>query len=282
MNNEKNNAESKRESNWRRGRREEKKIDEQLKLRQERERERERIMKQIRRTEMENERLENRDNHNARDDNDTKNFTTEAKGSKAKADDFTTEAKGNKAKADDFTTEAKGGKAKADNLTEAKGSKARADNLATEARGGKARTEENSNKSTEMINEQGGEFPFAMGSEFPHNEVKMIISQRTETGIQTSETGHKMGEQWESHWRNTNWGKRFDYWGAGKQTIPVSLRERRSQQWCRTEDVRSIKEGDMNTDRWRIETPPGIGNEEERAQKGVTHNKPEYNEDNKA
>ena len=115
-------------------------------------------MKQIRRAEMENERLENRDNHNTRDDNDTKNFTAEAKGSKARADDFTTEEKGGKAKADYFTTEAKGGKAKADNLTEAKGSKARADTLATEAKGGKARTEENSNKSvaaTEMINEQG-------------------------------------------------------------------------------------------------------------------------------
>ena len=84
-------------------------------------------MKQIRRAEMENERLENRDNHNTRDDNDTKNFTAEAKGSKARADDFTTEEKGGKAKADYFTTEAKGGKAKADNLTEAKGSKARAD-----------------------------------------------------------------------------------------------------------------------------------------------------------
>ena len=60
----------------------------------------------------------------------------------------------------------------------------------------------------------------------------------------------------------------------------MSLRERRSQQWCRTEDVRTIKEGDMNNDRWRIETPPGIGNEEERAHKGVTHNKQEYNEDN--
>ena len=63
-----------------------------------------------------------------------------------------------------------------------------------------------------MINEQGREFPFAMGSEFPRNEVKMIISQKTETGIQTSETGHKLGEQWESHWRNTNWRKRFDFW----------------------------------------------------------------------
>ena len=145
-------------------------------------------MKQIRRAEMENERLEDKDNHNTRDDNDAKNFTAEAKGSKARADDL---------------------------ATEAKGSKARADKIATEAKGGKARTEENSNKSeaaTEMVNEQGGEFPFVMGSEFPRNEVKMIINQRTETGIQTSETGHKMGEQWESHWRNTNWGKRFDYW----------------------------------------------------------------------
>ena len=59
----------------------------------------------------------------------------------------------------------------------------------------------------------------------------------------------------------------------------MSLRERRSQQWCRTEDVRTIKEGDMNTDRWRTETPPWIGNEEERAQKGVAHNEQEYNED---
>ena len=106
----------------------------------------------------------NRDNHNTKDDNDTKNFTTEAKGSKAKADDITTEAKGGKAKADNTTTEAKG-------------SKARADHLTTEAKGGKARTEENRSKSeaatcddtmeittktTTMVNEQGGEFPFTI------------------------------------------------------------------------------------------------------------------------
>ena len=59
----------------------------------------------------------------------------------------------------------------------------------------------------------------------------------------------------------------------------MNLRARRSQHWCRTEDVRTIKEGDMNNDRWRIETPPGIGNEEESAQKGATHSKQEYNED---
>ena len=71
-------------------------------------REKEGIMKRIRRAEMENERMENRDNHNTKDDNDTKNFTAEAKGSKAKADNPTTETKGSKARADDLTTEAKG------------------------------------------------------------------------------------------------------------------------------------------------------------------------------
>ena len=59
----------------------------------------------------------------------------------------------------------------------------------------------------------------------------------------------------------------------------MNLRARRSQHWCRTEDVRAIKEGEMNTDRWRIETPPGIGNEEERTQKGVTRSKQKCNED---
>ena len=87
----------------------------------------ERIMKQIRRAEMENERMENRDNHNTRDDDDTKNFTTEAKGIKARADDITTEAKGSKAKPDNLTTEAKGSKAKADDFTrEGKNSNTRA------------------------------------------------------------------------------------------------------------------------------------------------------------
>ena len=152
-------------------------------------------MKQIRRAEMENERLEERDNHND-NDNDAKKFTAEAKGSKAKAVDF--------------TTEETGGKAKADNLTVTKGNK--------------AWNEEDSNRheaATEMIHEQGGEFPFAMGREFPRKGIRMIINQRTETGIQTSEAGQRMGEQWESQRRNTNWGKRFDYWGVGKQRIPV-------------------------------------------------------------
>ena len=38
--------------------------------------------------------------------------------------------------------------------------------------------------------------------------------------------------------------------------------ERRSQQWCRTEDVRTIKEADINVDRRKIETPPGINEQE--------------------
>ena len=86
-----------------------------------------------------------------------------------------------------------------------------------------------------------------------------------------------MGEQWENYWRNDNWGKRFyedenrDYWGVGKQRIPFNMRATRSQHWCRTEDVRTITEEDTNTDRWKIGTPPGIGNEGERSQKEVVH-----------
>ena len=77
------------------------KIEENRRAAEAEAREKERIMKQIRRAEMENERMENRDNHNTRDDNDTKNFTTEAKGSKAKADDLTTEEKGGKARTEE-------------------------------------------------------------------------------------------------------------------------------------------------------------------------------------
>ena len=70
-------------------------------------------------------------------------------------------------------------------------------------------------------------------------------------------------------------GKRFykdenrDCWGVGKQRIPFNMRARRSQHWCRTEDVRTITEEDTNTDRWKIETPPEIGNEGERSRKEV-------------
>ena len=134
--------------------------------------EKERIMKQIRRAEMENEKMENRDIHDARDDDDNvKNFTTEAKCSKAKADNLTTEAKGSKTKADNLTTEAKDSKAKADDLTrEGKNDNARADDFASEAEDNKARTEESRGKSeaatredtieittktTTMVNEQG-------------------------------------------------------------------------------------------------------------------------------
>ena len=53
---------------------------------------------------MENERLENRDNHNTRDDNDTKNFTAEAR-----ADDLMTEAKGGKARAEENSNKSEAG-----------------------------------------------------------------------------------------------------------------------------------------------------------------------------
>ena len=60
------------------------KIEENRRAAEAEAREKERIMKQIRRAEMENERMENRDNHNTKDDNDTKNFTAEAKGQQGK------------------------------------------------------------------------------------------------------------------------------------------------------------------------------------------------------
>ena len=150
-------------------------------------REKERTMKQIRRAEMEDERLEEADNHDVKDDNDT---TAETR-----ADDSTTEEKGGKAKADDFTTEETGGRA-------------RVDYLATEANGSKARIEEDSDRheaAAEMIHEQREEFPFVMGREIPRNEIRMVTDQRTERGMQTSETGQRVGEQWESQWRNNNW-----------------------------------------------------------------------------
>ena len=47
---------------------------------------------------------------------------------------------------------------------------------------------------------------------------------------------------------------------VGKQRIPLSMRSRRNQLWCRTEDVRTISEGNMSIHRWKIETQPAIGN----------------------
>ena len=162
-------------------------------------REKERIMKQIRRAEMENERLEEADNHNAKDDNDT---TAEAR-----ADDC---------------------------------GKARADYFVTEAKGSKARTEEDSNRyeaAAEMIHEQREEFAFVMGREIPHNEIRMVINERTETGMHTSETGKRVGEQWESQWKNNNWGKRFDYrgnkeslWAYGKGGVNNGAGPKMSEQ----------------------------------------------------
>ena len=54
-----------------------------------------------------------------------------------------------------------------------------------------------------------------------------------------------------------------------KQRIPLNKRSRRNQLWCRTEDVRTIPEGDANTDRWRIKTPPGIEDVGGRSQKEI-------------
>ena len=56
------------------------------------------------------------------------------------------------------------------------------------------RTEEDSNRhqvAVGTIHEQREEFPFIMGREVPRNEIRMVIDQRTETGMQTSETGAK-------------------------------------------------------------------------------------------
>ena len=196
----------------------------------------ERIMKHSRRAEMENEKMENRDNHNTRDDDDNAdNLTTEAKGSKAKADNLTTEAKGSKAKADNLTTEAKGSKAKADDFTkEEKNDNARVDDLATKAEDNEARTEESRSKSeaatredtieitakkTTMVTEQGREFPFTLGREIPRNEVEMIVSQRTQK--QESKqvlTGHEMVRTMGKLLEKRQLGKRFykdenrDYW----------------------------------------------------------------------
>ena len=53
----------------------------------------------------------------------------------------------------------------------------------------------------------------------------------------------------------------------GKHQLGKTILQRRkqgllgsNQLWCRTEDVRTIPGEDVNTDRWRTETPPGIGN----------------------
>ena len=132
--------------------------------------------------------MEDRDNHNATDDDDNaKNFTTEAKGSKAKADDLTREGKNDNTRADDLATEAEDNKARTEESRGKSEAATRDDTI------------EITTKTTTMGNEQGREFPFTLGREIPRNEVKMIVSQRTGTGIQTSVTGHEMGEQWENY-----------------------------------------------------------------------------------
>ena len=47
-----------------------------------------------------------------------------------------------------------------------------------------------------MITEQGRGFPFQLGREIPWDEIKMIVSQTTEAGIQTNMTGQGTDDQW--------------------------------------------------------------------------------------
>ena len=223
------------------------------------------------------------------DEGSASNTAAETEGSKAKENDnMTAGEKSSKAKADNLTTEAKGIKAKADNITtEAKGGKAREANFTAETRNDETEAEETRDRSEAetregtieittkrmtMITEQGGGFPFQLGREVPQNEIKMIVSQTTEAGIHTSMTGQGTDDQWENYRGCTNWRKRHyrdenrDCWGVGKQKAPLNLRARRSQFWCRTEDVGTIPEDDMNADRWKAEAPPGIGDTNERSQ----------------
>ena len=101
----------------------------------------------------------------------------------------------------------------------------------------------------------------------------MIVSQTTEAGIQTNMKGQGTDDQWENYRGCTNSGKRHyrdenrDCWRVGKQKVPLNLRTRRSQFWCRTEDVRTIPEDDMNADKWKAAAPPGIGDTNDRSQK---------------
>ena len=67
--------------------------------------------------------------------------------------------------------------------------------------------------------------------------------------------------------------------GSRETKDPYELESKKKSTLVQDRYVRTIKERDMNTDRWKIETPPGIGNEEERSQKEVTHGKQECNED---
>ena len=182
-------------------------------------------MKQIRRAEMENEKMEARYEYRE-DEGSASNTAAEEKGSKAKADNLTTEARGSKAKVDNLTTEAKGGKAREANFTaktrndETEAEETR-DRSAAETREGTI--EITTKKKTTMITEQGRGFPFQLGRETPRNEIKMIVSQTTEARIQTSMTGQGTDDQWDNYRGCTNWGKRHyrdedrDYWVSGNK-----------------------------------------------------------------
>ena len=116
---------------------------------------------------MENEKMENRDNHNARDEDDNvDNFATEAKGSKAKADDLTREEKNDNARVGDFATEAEDNKARTEESRSKSEAATREDTI------------EITTKKTTMAPEQRGEFPFTLGrEEILRNEIKMIVGK---------------------------------------------------------------------------------------------------------
>ena len=115
-------------------------------------------MKQIRRAEMENEKMEARCEY-SEDEGSASNTAAETKGSKAKENDnMTAEEKGSKAKADNLTTEAKGGKARAVNFTtETRSDETGAEEIRdrSEAETGEG-TIEITTKKTTTISDQGG------------------------------------------------------------------------------------------------------------------------------
>ena len=124
-------------------------------------------MKQIRRVEMENEKMEARYEYRE-DEGSASNTAAETKGSKAKENDnMTAEEKGSKAKADNLTTEAaKGGKVREANFTaetrndETEEAEETRDRSEAETREGSI---EITTKKTTMITEQEGRIAISIG-----------------------------------------------------------------------------------------------------------------------
>ena len=160
----------------------------------------------------------------------------EEKGCKAKADNFTTEAKGGKAREANFTMETGNGE------TEVDETKDRSD---AETREG---TIEVTTKNTTMITEQG---------EMPRNEIKMIVSQTTEAGIQTSMTGQGTDDQSENYRGCTNWREQHywddntDCWDVGEQIDPIELDGKRKS--IVVQNIRCENDSRRWYERWQVE-----------------------------